>query len=147
MAEPVVPDVIVYVCANCMPQGGYLPHQWSQSGLHIAVREVPCSGKMDSQYLLNLLEGGGTGICVVTCPKGACRLGQGNYRAEVRLATIGRLLGEAGIEPERVQILQYASADPFEPFEKAIREAVERICALGKSPLALGVANTVGNEV
>lgn len=136
MAEPVVPDVIVHVCANCIPKRGALPRQWKQCGLHVAVREVPCSGKMDSQYLLNLLEGGGTGVCVVTCPKGECHLGQGNYRAQIRLATIGRLLGEAGIEPERVELLQYAATDPFEPFETAIRESVERICALGRSPLA-----------
>ena len=137
MAEPVFPDVIVYVCANCTPGDGRLPRQWSQGGLRVAVREVPCGGKMDSQYLLHAFEGGGAGLCVVTCPKGECRLGQGNYRAEVRLGTVRRLLGEIGIEPERVELLRWAAGDPFEPFERAVRASVGRICVLGKSPIAL----------
>lgn len=143
MVEPVFPDVIIYVCANCKPAGGRLPRQWSQCGLHVSVREVPCSGKMDSQYLLNAIEGGVSGLCVVTCPKGGCRLGQGNYRAEVRLGTIRRLLGEVGIEPERIELLNYAAADPFKPFEEAVRASVERICALGKSPIALAASEAV----
>ncbi len=137
MAEPVFPDVIVYLCANCAPGGGRLPRQWNQAGLHVSVREVPCSGKMDSQYLLNSIEGGAAGLCVITCPKGVCRLGQGNYRAEVRLGTIRRLLDEIGIEQERVELLRYAATDPFAPFEQAVRASVERICDLGKSPIAL----------
>ena len=50
----------------------------------VLVREVPCSGKMDGQYLLHAMEGRGRGLCVVACPKGECHLAQGNYRAETR---------------------------------------------------------------
>ena len=58
MAVAVSPDVVVYVCTNCIPQGGRLPRQWNQDGAHVLVREVPCSGKMDGQYLFHALEGG-----------------------------------------------------------------------------------------
>jgi F420-non-reducing hydrogenase iron-sulfur subunit len=129
------PDVIVYVCNNCLPAGGRLPRQWQQDGAWVLVREVPCSGKMDAQYLLHALEAAVRGLCVVTCPKGECHLAQGNYRAEVRIGTVRRLLAEIGIEPQRAELLRQSPQDPFEQFERAVRDAVGRICALGHSPL------------
>jgi F420-non-reducing hydrogenase iron-sulfur subunit len=129
------PDVVVYVCTNCIPQGGRLPRQWNQQGAHVLVREVPCSGKMDGQYLLHGLEGGGRGLCVVACPKGECHLAQGNYRAEIRVRTVQRLLAEIGLESERAQLVHSSAEDSTEQLEQQLRGAVDRICALGESPL------------
>jgi coenzyme F420-reducing hydrogenase delta subunit len=138
MSEPVSPDIIVYLCHNCVPEQARLPRQWRQQGAHVLTRVVPCSGKMDGQYLFHGLEGGAWGLCVVTCPKGECRLAQGNYRAEIRVGTVRRLLGEIGIEPERAQFVQCSPDDPPHQFEQSVRGAVERICALGPSPVAAG---------
>ena len=135
MAEPVSPDIAVYVCVNCIPEGGHLPHQWTQDGVRALVREVPCSGKMDAQYLLHALEGGARGVCVVACPKGECELAQGNYRAEVRVGTIQRLLTEIGMEPERIELVHRPADASFAQFEQLVHEAVGRICALGESPI------------
>jgi len=135
MAEPAHPDVIVYLCTNCTPVGGILSRQWMDGDVHVAVREVPCSGKINAQYLLGAMEGGGHGLCVVTCPKGECRLAQGNLRAEMRIGTVRRLLGEIGIEPERVELLRFGPEESFEQFERLVRETAARIGALGESPL------------
>jgi coenzyme F420-reducing hydrogenase delta subunit len=135
MAVTQVPDVLVYVCSNCLPGGAKLPRQWRQQGAHVVVRQVPCSGKMDGQYLMHALEGGAGGLCVVGCPKGECHLAQGNYRAEIRIRTLQRLLREVGVEPERAALLHFSPADPPEQLEKVVREAVEQICQLGASPL------------
>ena len=133
--EPVCPDVIVYVCANCTPQPGRLPRQWDHDAAHVLVRQVPCSGKVDGQYLIHALEGGVGGLCVAACPKGECQLAQGNYRAQVRIGTLRRLLAEVGLEPERVELLHCSPDDPFDHFQRQVHEAVERICALGPSPI------------
>ena len=135
MAEPVCPDVIVYLCTNSVARGGHLPRQWKQNGAHVFVREVPCSGKMDGQYLLHALEGGAQGLCVVACPKGECRLAQGNYRAEVRIQTVRRLLEEIGMKPQRAELVHCPRDLPFDQFEKLVRDAVGRISALGASPI------------
>lgn len=136
MAEPVCPDVVVYVCANCAPGGGRLPRQWDEDGAHVLVREVACSGKMDAQYLLNALEGGTRGICVVACPKGECQLSQGNYRAEIRIGTVRRLLDEIGIESQRAELVHASPDDPFDRFEGLVQDAVKRVSALGPSPVS-----------
>jgi F420-non-reducing hydrogenase iron-sulfur subunit len=135
MAHSLSPDVIVYVCTNCIPQQGRLPRQWSQQGAHVVVREVPCSGKMDGQYLLHGIEGGGRGLCVVACPKGECHLAQGNYRAEIRVRTIQRLMAEVGLEEERAQLVHCSPEESPQQLEQMVRGAVDRICALGESPL------------
>jgi F420-non-reducing hydrogenase iron-sulfur subunit len=135
MPEKLSPDVVVYVCTNCVPQGAHLPRQWQQDGAHILVREVPCSGKMDMQYLMHSLEDGGRGCCVVACPKGDCHLAQGNYRAEMRVHTLQRLLGEIGLEPERVELIHISLADSTVQMEQSVRNAVQRICMAGASPL------------
>ena len=135
MAAVLAPDVVVYVCTNCIPQGAHLPRQWEQDGVRVLVREVPCSGKIDAQYLFHALEAGGRGICVVACPKGECHLAQGNYRAEIRVRTVQRLLTEIGLEAERAELVRGSDEDPPEQLEQLVRGAVERICAVGDSPL------------
>ncbi len=135
MALPDSPDVIAYVCSNSVPNGGRLPRRWTVGGARVLVREVPCSGKNDGQYLLRALEGGVRGLCVVTCPEGKCRFTQGNYRAEIRVETIRCILAEIGLEPDRVELVRCSPDDSFEQFEQAVRGTVERICALGESPV------------
>jgi coenzyme F420-reducing hydrogenase delta subunit len=133
--QRVHPDVVVCVCSNCIPQGSGMPRQWTQADAHVLVREVPCSGKTDGQYLLHGLEEGQWGVCVVACPKGQCHLSQGNYRAEIRLRTVQRLLAEAGLQPERAELVHCSPTDPPEQLESLVRQAVARLCALGPSPL------------
>jgi F420-non-reducing hydrogenase iron-sulfur subunit len=112
-----------------------MSRQWDQDGAQVLLREVPCSGKIDAQYLFSALEAGARGICVVTCPKGECRLAQGNYRAEIRIHTVQRLLAEIGLEPERAELVHGSADDSPEKLEELVRGAVGRICARGESPL------------
>ena len=100
-------------------------------GARILVQEVPCSGKMDGRYLFHAFEGGARGVCVVACPKGECRLAQGNYRAEVRVRMVRKLLGEIGLEPERSELLHCSPEDSFDSLEESVHQAVNRLCALG----------------
>ena len=112
MATPANPDIIVYLCKNCIPGGKYAPAQWNEAGLHVRIKEIPCSGKIDAQYILHALEGGLRGVCVVTCPQGDCTFMQGNYRAEMRLSTVRRLLEEIGPTPVA---LNFCIARPMIP--------------------------------
>jgi F420-non-reducing hydrogenase iron-sulfur subunit len=138
MGASLSPDVVVFVCHRSIPQGALPRQQWKHDDAKVVVHTVPCSGKMDGQYLLHALEGGACGLCIIACPKGECHLGQGNYRAEIRLRTIRRLLGEAGLEPERAELLHCSPNDSPELFDDLLRGAVERICSLGESPLRAG---------
>ena len=132
MTEPLHPSVSVYICHQCIPEGGRLPRQWTQEGVHVQVQELPCSGKTDGQYLFHAIEAGARGLLVVTCPEGKCRLSQGNYRADVRVRTVRRLLAEIGMEPERAVLLHCA---PDDDLAEMVRNTVEQFRALGENPM------------
>ncbi|MBN1866705.1 hydrogenase iron-sulfur subunit [Candidatus Sumerlaeota bacterium] len=136
MSVPQCADVVVYVCYNCMPQSVRLPRQREQGGFRIQVHEVPCSGKIDAQYLFHAFEGGADAVCVVACPRGECRLAQGNYRAEVRIRAVQRLLSEIGMGPDRIALVHCSPDDAPESIERVVGEALERFAALDESPVA-----------
>ena len=145
MATPAHPDVIIYLCKNCIPGGRYAPVQWNENGLHVRIKEIPCSGKIDAQYILHALEGGLRGVCVVTCPHGECTLAQGNYRAEVRVRTVQRLLEEIGLDPFRAQLINCAPDETVERLRGLITGAVHRfsnpveeVGAIRESPVQIG---------
>lgn len=143
MAEPVVPDVAISICEDCIPEAKHLPRQWTQDGVHVVVREIPCSGKTDGQYLFHTMESAKNGVCTVACARGLCRLAQGNHRAEVRIRTAQRLLEEIGIEPERIELLYSSPEGSFDDLERHVRGAVKRLARL--DPCALQTAE-VGDD-
>jgi coenzyme F420-reducing hydrogenase delta subunit len=102
-------DCIFFLCKNCIPGGKSLPAQWTEAGMHVRIKEIPCSGKIDAQYILHAFEGGVKAVGVIACPQGDCTLSQGNYRAEMRVRTVQRLLAEIGLDPERIELLRCSS--------------------------------------
>ena len=99
------PELAVFLCRNSIPDAHVFPMQWADAGIHIRVKLVPCSGKIDIQYMLHALEAGKLGVCAITCPHGECTLAQGNYRAGVRVRTLRKLLEEIGLDTERAVIV------------------------------------------
>lgn len=119
-------DIIVYLCKNCLPQGGRLSVQWTDKGKHIRIKEIPCSGKIDAQYILHALEGGVRGIVIITCPLGKCTLSQGNYRAEIRVRTVRRLLSEIGLDPQRAELIRCSEGESVDGLKGLINNAAGR---------------------
>ncbi len=139
MNELSSPCVSVYVCRRCFPEAGLLPRQWMQDGVRVRVVQLPCSGKTDIQYLLHAIEGGAQGLLVVACLAGQCRLAQGNYRAEIRIRTVRRLMAEIGMEPERAELARCGTGDDLKGL---VRNAVGRFIALGGSPIGAADAGS-----
>jgi len=123
-------EAVIFVCRNCFPGMRFLPAQWSADKIHVRVKEIPCSGKIDAQYILHALEGGVSGVCVVTCAKGKCTLSQGNYRAEIRINTVRRLLEEIGSDPGRVELIRAKDDEQAETIRQRIDQAIQNFSAL-----------------
>lgn len=128
----------MYVCCNCIPSGVRLPRQWNQNGLQVQVHEIPCSGKIDAQYLFHAIEAGVRAVAVIVCPQGECRLAQGNYRAEIRIHMVQRLLAEIGMETDRVAMLHCSPEDPAGRLEQEMRALVDRFATLSDNPVRTG---------
>jgi F420-non-reducing hydrogenase iron-sulfur subunit len=127
MAQQIIPDIIVYICKNCIPEGNNLPIQWTAAGVHLRIKEIPCSGKIDAQYMLHALEGGVHGICIVTCALGECTLAQGNYRSEIRVKTVKRLLSEIGLDPGLAEFVHCPKNVTLEQLKEIIHDAAAKL--------------------
>ncbi|HOX38316.1 MAG TPA: hydrogenase iron-sulfur subunit [Candidatus Brocadiia bacterium] len=127
MGNNVEPEIVIYVCSNSISEGERLPRQWRQDEARVSLNEIPCSGKIDIQYMMRAIEGGAAGICIVTCPQGECSLAQGNYRAEMRLNTMRRLLSEIGLSENRVQLIRSSRQDRPGGIQSQLREVIARI--------------------
>ena len=130
MAHPQTSDIVIYLCKNCIPQSTHIPAQWTEQGLHVRTKEIPCSGKIDAQYMLHAMEGGVRGLCVVTCPVGECTLAQGNYRSDMRVKTVRRLLSEIGLDPQIAELVRCPKNATPEQFIGLLHDAACRLAGL-----------------
>jgi heterodisulfide reductase subunit A2 len=135
MADNVRKDIFIYLCRNCIPGVEKLPRQWTQDGVHVQMQELPCTGKITTQYMFHTLEGGSRGVCVITCPMGECTLTQGNYRAAIRMKNVKQLLAEIGLEPERAEIIHFSPGDSLDKLNESIHSVVRNFISLGQSPV------------
>ena len=74
---------------------------------------------------------------MLRCPPGDCKLTQGNYRAQMRVNTVKRLLNEIGLEPERAALIHFSKNDKREELDILIRDVISRFASLGESPVLL----------
>jgi coenzyme F420-reducing hydrogenase delta subunit len=70
---------------------------------------VPCSGRVETLYLLKALEGGADGVVVLACHEENCRYLQGNLRLKSRVGYAKQIMAKIGLEQERLEIFPLAT--------------------------------------
>lgn len=103
-------------------------------GPQIRFFALPCSGRVEPLHLLRALESGMDKVYVITCPEGACRYREGNFRARKRLAFAQGLIEEIGLERERLELIHLPSGTTA-TIDKHARELLAREATVGFSPL------------
>ena len=71
---------------------------------------LPCSGKLEVSFLLKALEDGADAVAIFGCPEGECHYLVGSTRAKNRVRYARKILGDIGLEEERVR--RFVLADP-----------------------------------
>ena len=99
------------------------------------VIRVMCSGRLDPQFVLDAFRQGADGVLIGGCHPGDCHYQEGNYKALRRFRLLRRLLGQMGIEEERVR-LEWISASEGDRVQKVTNEMVEQVRKLGPLKLA-----------
>ncbi len=97
---------------------------------NVRIIRLPCTGKVDAIVLMKAFEEGADGVFVAGCLEGQCHYLEGNLRAKKRVAYVKKLLGETGIEPQRVEMYNLSSAMGAR-FAEIVEEMTERIKKLG----------------
>jgi coenzyme F420-reducing hydrogenase delta subunit len=134
-ASSLQPVIVAFCCHYCAyaaaDLAGTMRLQYPGS---VRVLRLPCTGKIEVNYLLAAFERGADGVFVAGCLEGGCHFQEGNLRARRRVERAKQILEEIGLEPERLEMFNLSSADGPR-FAEIVTEMNERIAKLGLSPL------------
>ena len=138
------PVIVCYCCQWCSYVAADLAGSMRlQYPTNVRIVKVPCTGRVDIIHLLSALEKGADGVFVSGCLLGDCHYQLGNYRATKRMAYVKELLGNIGVNPERVEIY-YNSSAMGPQFAQCCRDFTERIRQLGPGLRKERVAASAG---
>jgi len=130
------PRIVAFCCHYCAYTAADLAGasrlQYSPC---VEIVRIPCTGKVDAIHLLKAFEAGADGVYVAGCLDGDCHFISGNLRAKPRVAAAKKLLAEAGLEPDRLEMFQLSAAEGAR-FREIADEMTARITKLGPSPLS-----------
>src|SRR4030042_69740 len=127
------------IIAFCCDQSGYLAADMAGTlklklPRNIEIVRVPCSGRIETIYLLKAFEKGADGVLVFACYEETCQFLRGNLRAKGRLFYAHRMLEKIGLEKERLEICHLATNSGVKLAE-TLRRKTEQLRKLGPNPV------------
>jgi F420-non-reducing hydrogenase iron-sulfur subunit len=129
------PQIIAFCCSYCAYSAAALAgSQRLQYPSGIRIISTPCTGKLESEHILEAFEKGADGIIVVGCLEGSCHFLEGNLRARKRTDRIRSILEEIGLGSERLKMVNLSDS-MAEAFVQHMQDAIATIGALGPNPL------------
>jgi coenzyme F420-reducing hydrogenase delta subunit len=131
------PIILAFCCHYCAYAAADLAGSMRlQYPSNARVLRLPCTGKIEVDYILAAFERGIDGVIVAGCLEGGCHFIEGNLRARRRVERAQQLLEEIGLEPERLEMFNLSSAEGTR-FAEIVTEMSRRLAELGPSPLRL----------
>ena len=97
---------------------------------NVRVVRTMCSGRVDPQMVLWAFRNGADGVLIGGCHPGDCHYQEGNYKAQRRTTLLKKMLGQFGIEPERLR-LEWISASEGERLRDVVNDFTEEVRRLG----------------
>src|ERR1035437_652635 len=129
------PLILAFCCHYCAYAAADLAGSMRlQYPSNVRVLKLPCTGKLEVNFVLAAFERGVDGVIVAGCLEGGCHFLEGNLRARRRVERAREILGEIGLEPERVEMFNLSSAEGPR-FAQIVTEMSTRLAKLGPSPL------------
>jgi len=134
--EPFEPEIVAFCCTYCAYAAADLA---GSMRLHyppnVKIVKMPCTGKIDVQYILRAFEKGADGVYVAGCREGNCHFLEGNVHAKRRVTHLKKVLDEIGIGGDRLEMFNMSAAEGPR-FAEVANLMTDRIKALGPSPLS-----------
>lgn len=126
------PKIVAFLCRWCAYAGADLAGvSRLEYPPNVTPILVPCSGRVDSQYVLLALKNGADGVLIGGChTPNDCHYISGNYKALKRYALLKNYLKQIGINPRRIR-LEWISATEGQKFATVIKEFTEELRMLG----------------
>jgi coenzyme F420-reducing hydrogenase delta subunit len=129
------PVILAFCCHYCAYAAADMAGSMRlQYPANVRVLRFPCTGKIEENHILAAFELGVDGVMVAGCLEGGCHFLEGNLRARKRVERVKQILGEIGIEPQRLEMFNLSSAEGPR-FAEIVKEICARIVPLGLSRL------------
>ena len=129
------PEIFVLYCGRGLANNNYLPEGTKKAdGFKARFIMMPCSSKVETAYVVKLIEQGIDGVILVACPEEQCQFLVGSTRARARVKYARTLLDEAGINATRVGVVhrhQLTSDDII----TIAQEHANTVRPLGQNPM------------
>ena len=130
-AKPFEPRIQAFVCNWCTYTGADLAGTSRiQMAPNVRIIRLPCTGRIDTLFILKAFERGADGVIVSGCHPGDCHYTAGNFHARRRFAVFRELIGFMGIDPARITF-SWVSASEGQKWSEVVNETTARIRELG----------------
>ena len=125
------PRILGILCNWCSYAGADLAGSSRlQYPPNVRIIRVPCSGRVNPQYIFKAFQKGFEGVLVLGCHPGDCHYAKGNYYARRRIMLLSKFLPTLGIEPERFHF-EWVSASEGIIFADVVAKMTKRLEDLG----------------
>jgi F420-non-reducing hydrogenase iron-sulfur subunit len=129
------PTVVAFCCHYCAYAAADLAGSSRlQYPPNVRIIRSPCTGRLEVDYFMKAFENGADGVLVAGCEEGSCHFKEGNLLAKRRVKYAQKLLAEAGLEAERLRMVNVSAASA-QKFAEYVREMVETVKKLGPARL------------
>jgi F420-non-reducing hydrogenase iron-sulfur subunit len=125
------PKIIAFCCHYCAYSAADLAGSARlQYPPNVRIVRTPCTGRLEIDFYMKAFENGIDGILVAGCEEGSCHFKDGNLLAKRRVNSTRATLAEAGIESDRLRMVN-VSAAAARPLVEYIKEHIETVRKLG----------------
>jgi len=132
--EKFEPKIVAFTCNWCSYAGADLAGTSRiQYAPNMRLIRVMCSGRIELTYVLEALQNGADGVCVLGCHFGDCHYISGNYEAARRMELLKKLFNDVGLDERRIMI-DWVSAAEGEKFSQITNSFTDQIKELGPLP-------------
>ncbi len=130
-----VPKIVMFCCNWCSYAGadGAGVSRFQQP-TNVRVVRVMCSSRVDPVHIYTAFLEGADAVLITGCHIGDCHYVNGNDKTLVKYKFVKSMLKEMGMEDNRL-MLRWISASEGQQFAEFVTEMVEKVKALGPSPL------------
>jgi F420-non-reducing hydrogenase iron-sulfur subunit len=129
--KPFEPTIVGFTCNWCSYRAADMAGTARMKyAPNVRLIRLMCSGRLDPTFVFKAFANGADAVLVSGCHPGDCHYVNQNYKMLRRFNLMRRVLGQMGIEPERLKLL-WASAAEGAIFAAEINKFVEQVRALG----------------
>ena len=129
--KPFEPVIVGFTCNWCSYRAADMAGTARMKyAPNVRLIRLMCSGRLDPTFVFKAFANGADAVLVSGCHPGDCHYVNQNYKMLRRFNLMRRVLGQMGIEPERLKLL-WASAAEGAIFAAEVNKFVEQVRALG----------------